>query len=39
MNVEFTLISPLFGLIINYFSRKAEYRADSQAVKEGTANS
>ena len=29
------LISPLFGLIVNYFSRKAEYRADEQAVKEG----
>ena len=34
-NVEFALISPLFGLIVNYFSRKAEYRADEQAVKEG----
>ncbi len=35
MSVEFALISPLFGLLINYFSRKAEYRADAQAVKEG----
>ncbi len=34
-SVEFALISPLFGLIINYFSRRAEYRADKQAVKEG----
>jgi STE24 endopeptidase len=34
-SVEFALISPLFGLIINYFSRRAEYRADAQAVKEG----
>ena len=25
----------LFGLITNYFSRKKEYRADAQAVKEG----
>ncbi len=35
MSVEFALIAPLFGLISNYFSRKAEYRADAQAVKEG----
>ncbi|MCR5137048.1 MAG: M48 family metallopeptidase [Oscillospiraceae bacterium] len=35
ISVEFALISPLFGLVINYFSRKAEYRADEQAVKEG----
>ena len=35
MNVEFALISPLFGLIVNHFSRKAEFRADEQAVKEG----
>ncbi len=34
-SVEFALISPLFGFIINYFSRRAEYRADEQAVKEG----
>ena len=24
-----------FGLLVNWFSRKAEYRADEQAVKEG----
>ena len=35
MNVEFALIAPLFGLVINYFSRKAEYVADAHAVKEG----
>jgi len=35
MSVEFALIAPLFGLLINYFSRKAEFRADEQAVKEG----
>ena len=35
MSVEFALISPLFSLLVNYFSRKAEYRADAQAVKEG----
>ena len=34
-SVEFALIAPLFGLLINYFSRKAEFRADEQAVKEG----
>ena len=35
MSVEFALVSPLFGLLINWHSRKAEYRADAQAVKEG----
>lgn len=35
MSVEFAFISPLFGLLVNYFSRKAEYGADAQAVKEG----
>ena len=35
MSVEYALIAPLFGLISNYFSRKAEYRADAQAVQEG----
>ena len=35
MSVEFALISPLFSLLVNSFSRKAEYRADAQAVKEG----
>ena len=35
MGVEFALIAPLFGLLVNWHSRKAEYRADAQAVKEG----
>ena len=35
MSVEFSVISPLFALISNYFSRKAEYRADEHAVLEG----
>ena len=35
MNVEFALIAPLFELVANAFSRKAEYRADAHAVKEG----
>ena len=35
LSVEFALIAPLFGLVINALSRKAEYRADAQAVKEG----
>ena len=35
MSVEFALISPLFALITNYFSRKAEYGADAHAVREG----
>lgn len=35
MSVEFALISPLFGLVMSWFSRRAEYRADAQAVKEG----
>ena len=35
MSVEFALIAPLMGLLTNYFSRKAEFRADAQAVKEG----
>ena len=35
MTVEFALISPLFGLLLNWHSRRAEYRADAQAVKEG----
>lgn len=33
--VEFALVAPLFGLLINAFSRRAEYRADAQAVQEG----
>ena len=35
MSVEFALISPLFGLITNYFSRKHEFRADLHAASEG----
>lgn len=35
MSAEFALIAPLFSLLVNWFSRKAEYRADEQAVKEG----
>ena len=35
MGAEFALVSPLFGLLTNYFSRRAEYRADAQAVEEG----
>lgn len=35
LSVEFALLSPLFGLLMGYFSRRAEYRADEQAVKEG----
>ena len=35
MTVEFALAAPLFGLLTSYFSRRAEYRADEQAVKEG----
>ena len=35
MEAEFALLSPLFGLLTNWFSWKAEYRADAQAVREG----
>ena len=35
MNVAFGLLSPLFGLVVNLVSRRAEYRADAQAVQEG----
>ena len=35
MGVEFALIAPLFGLLASWHSRRAEYRADAQAVKEG----
>ena len=35
MSVEFALVSPLFGLLASWFSRRAEFRADAQAVKEG----
>ena len=37
MSVEFSLIAPLFGLFANWMSRRAEYRADAQAVREGYA--
>ena len=35
MSAEFPLVAPLFGLLTNYVSRRAEYRADAQAVNEG----
>lgn len=35
MSVEFALIAPLFELLSNYISRKAEYRTDAHAVSEG----
>lgn len=35
MSIGFALLSPLLGLLTNYLSRKAEYAADAQAVKEG----
>ena len=35
LSVEFAVVSPLLALVVNYFSRRAEYRADAQAVKEG----
>jgi STE24 endopeptidase len=35
MSVEFALVAPLFGLLVNGMSRRAEYRADAQAVEEG----
>ena len=35
LTVEFALVSPLLGLWTNASSRKAEYRADAQAVKDG----
>jgi STE24 endopeptidase len=38
MTVEFALIAPLFGLLVNALSRRAEYRADRQAVSEGYAD-
>lgn len=33
--VEFPLISPIFSAAVSAVSRRAEYRADAQAVKEG----
>ncbi len=38
MSVEFALVSPLFALGANALSRRAEYRADAQAVEEGYAD-
>lgn len=35
MGLLLGIVSPLLGLFESYFSRKAEYRADAQAVKEG----
>lgn len=35
IGLEFALFSPLFSLLVSSHSRKAEYRADRQAVKEG----
>ena len=32
---ELALFSPAFSLLVNAYSRKAEYRADRQAVEEG----
>ena len=37
-SVEFALISPLLGFLVSLHSRKAEYRADRQAVDEGYAD-
>ena len=35
MGVGLSLVQPLTGIIMNAYSRLAEYRADKQAVKEG----
>ena len=35
MSVEMALFTPLFSLFANWHSRRAEYRADEQAVREG----
>ena len=35
MSVEFALFMPLFSLLTSWFSRRAEYRADAYAAKEG----
>ncbi len=35
VSVEMQIIAPLMGLISSYASRKAEYQADLQAVREG----
>ena len=38
MSVEYALLAPLMGLISNAVERRAEYRADAQAVEEGYAD-
>ena len=35
MSVEYALLSPLMTFVANVLSRKAEFRADEQAVREG----
>ncbi len=35
MSVEFALIASLFSIVVSYFSRRAEFRADAQAAEEG----
>ena len=35
MSVGLTLVQPLTGIVMNAYSRFAEYRADRQAVSEG----
>ena len=35
MSIECALFAPLYGLLVNWLSRRAEYRADAQAVEEG----
>ncbi len=38
MSAEFALLMPLFGLFANWVSRRAEYRADAHAKREGYAD-
>ena len=38
MSVEFALFMPLFSFLANALSRRAEYRADAHAAKEGYAD-
>ena len=38
LSAEFTLLSPLLSLATGFHSRRAEYRADAQAVQEGYAD-
>lgn len=35
MGIALSLVTPLFGLFMSFLSRKAEYRADAQAVEDG----